>query len=83
MHKMLGSIYIMCIHHFVFGVHTSSTYQVHTKYKLSTDQVHTCESLGIASTNKYVLSWHSAAMVCTQVEYDTTLYCSVAVHTSL
>jgi hypothetical protein len=26
----------------------------------------------IASTNKYVLSWHSAAMVRNQVSYKTT-----------
>ncbi len=66
MHKILGSIpYIMGIHLLGFSKYVL----VCTKYIPSTDQVHTgtCESLGIASTNKYVPSWHSAAMACTHV----------------
>ncbi len=60
LHEILGSISTRYAHSF-FGF--SGYVPVRTKYIL----VHTCESFEIASTNKYVLSWHSAAMVHTQV----------------
>ncbi len=45
-------MYYLLEHHSSFSEYVP----VHTKYIL----VHTCKSVRIASTNQYVLSWHSA-----------------------
>jgi hypothetical protein len=60
MPEILGSISPHYAHSF-FGF--SEYLPVLIKYIL----VHTCESFEIASTRKYILSWHSAAMVGTEV----------------
>jgi len=63
MHEILGSI----SHYYAHSIFGFAEYvPVCTVYIL----VHTCKSVGLASTNQYVLSWHSATMVHTQVSYE-------------